>query len=226
MTLLSHADYERIAANLSYPTEAFIGGTFAPALSGETMPTVNPATGKEIARVASCGREDVDKAVAAARKAFESGAWSRMHPSERKKILMRFIGLIEKHQVELAVLESLDSGKPVRECLLTDLPETIECLEWHAECADKQYGGISPSGDGRLGRPRPCRRQQRHPQARQRHLALHPEARGVRRRSGHPRRRVQRDHGPRLLRGRSARAAPRRGRGVLHRLHRSGPPLP
>ena len=151
MTVLSHADYERIAANLSYPTEAFIGGTFAPALSGETMPTVNPATGKEIARVASCGREDVDKAVAAARKAFESGAWSRMHPSERKKILMRFIGLIEKHQVELAVLESLDSGKPVRECLLTDLPETIECLEWHAECADKQYGGISPSGDGRLG---------------------------------------------------------------------------
>ena len=99
MTLLSHADYERIAANLSYPTEAFIGGTFAPALSGETMPTVNPATGKEIARVASCGREDVDKAVAAARKAFESGAWSRMHPSERKKIIMRFIGLIEKHQV-------------------------------------------------------------------------------------------------------------------------------
>ena len=92
MTLLSHADYERIAANLSYPTEAFIGGAFAPALSGETMPTVNPATGKEIARVASCGREDVDKAVAAARKAFESGAWSRMHPSERKKILMRFIG--------------------------------------------------------------------------------------------------------------------------------------
>ena len=91
MTLLSHADYERIAANLSYPTEAFIGGTFAPALSGETMPTVNPATGKEIALVASCGREDVDKAVAAARKAFESGAWSRMHPSERKKILMRFI---------------------------------------------------------------------------------------------------------------------------------------
>lgn len=55
MTLLSHADYERIAANLSYPTEAFIGGTFAPALSGETMPTVNPATGKKIARVASCG---------------------------------------------------------------------------------------------------------------------------------------------------------------------------
>ena len=93
---------------------------------------------------------DADE-VAAARKAFESGAWSRMHPSERKKILMRFIGLIEKHQVELAVLESLDSGKPVRECLLTDLPETIECLEWHAECADKQYGGISPSGDGRLG---------------------------------------------------------------------------
>ena len=98
MTLLSHADYERIAANLSYPTEAFIGGTFAPALSGETMPTVNPATGKEIARVASCGREDVDKAVAAARKAFESGVWSRMHPSERKKILMRFIGLIEKNR--------------------------------------------------------------------------------------------------------------------------------
>lgn len=106
MTLLSHATTNGLREP-ALPDRAFIGGTFAPALSGETMPTVNPATGKEIALVASCGREDVDKAVAAARKAFESGAWSRMHPSERKKILMRFIGLIEKHQVELAVLESL-----------------------------------------------------------------------------------------------------------------------
>ena len=158
MTLLSHADYERIAANLSYPTEAFIGGTFAPALSGETMPTVNPATGKEIARVASCGREDVDKAVAAARKAFESGAWSRMHPSERKKILMRFIGLIERHQVELAVLESLDSGKPVRECRLPDLRETLGCLEWTADWAEQPKGGIPPPGAAPAGCGNRCNR--------------------------------------------------------------------
>ena len=140
-----------MAKGLPFPTQAYIDGKFVPALSGKTMESINPATGNKIADIASCGKEDVDAAVAAARKAFESGVWSKMHPSERKKIFLKFVGLMEKHMTELAVLETLDSGKPIRECLLTDLPETIECLEWHAELADKQFGSISPSGDGRLG---------------------------------------------------------------------------
>ena len=119
--------------------------------SGKTFVTGNPATGKELAHIASCGKEDVDRAVAVARKTFESGVWSKMHPTERKKIFLRLCSLMEKHMVELAVLESLDSGKPIRENLCTDLPETIECLEWHAEYTDKQYGSISPSGDLKRG---------------------------------------------------------------------------
>lgn len=136
---------------MKLPDRAFIAGDFCQAASGKTFTALNPATGKPLAEVPSCGAEDVNRAVAAARKAFFKGSWSRMHPSERKKILLRFIGLMEKHSVELAVLESIDSGKPIRECLLTDIPETIECLEWHAELADKQFGRVSPSGENRIG---------------------------------------------------------------------------
>ncbi len=143
---LTCQEYEALAAELTYPTQAFINGRFVPAASGKTFATVNPATGRELARVASCGQEDVDRAVAAARRAFESGVWSKMHPSERKKTVLKLAALMDEHLVELSVLESLDSGKPIRENLCTDLPETIECLAWHAEYADKQYGSLSPSG--------------------------------------------------------------------------------
>lgn len=144
-------EYHAIAQKLRYPVLNYIAGKFVPAVSGKTMSTVNPATGEKLADIPASAREDVDIAVKAARKAFESGVWSKMHPSERKKIFLRFVKLIEENMVELAVLESIDSGKPVRECLVTDLPETIECLEWHAELADKGYGSISPSGNGALG---------------------------------------------------------------------------
>lgn len=148
---LSCAEYEKMASSLSFPKQAFINGTFVDALSGKTMETTNPATGASIAHIASCGKEDVDLAVKAARAAFEKGVWSKMHPTERKKIFLKFIALIEKNKVELAVLESIDSGKPVSECLVTDLPETIDCLEWHAELADKGYGCLSPSGNNAVG---------------------------------------------------------------------------
>lgn len=143
--------YEKMARELKYPVLNYIGGKFVPAMSGKTMVTTNPATGEKLADIPACGAEDVDAAVKAARKAFESGVWSKMHPSERKKIFLRFVKLMEEHMVELAVLESIDSGKPVSECLVTDLPESIECLEWHAELADKSYGNISPSGSNALG---------------------------------------------------------------------------
>ena len=148
---LSCQEYENLASKLRFPVQAFINGVFAPAASGETFVTTNPATGQELARVASCGVEDVNVAVRAARRAFDSGVWSRMHPSERKRICLRLVELMEEHLLDLALLESLDSGKPIRENLCTDLPETIECLAWHAEYADKQYGSLSPSGDLRRG---------------------------------------------------------------------------
>jgi gamma-glutamyl-gamma-aminobutyraldehyde dehydrogenase len=143
--------YEKMAKGMLLPSRIFVNGRFETAKSGKTMDTVNPATGKFLCSIPYCGQKDVDLAVVAARKTFESGVWSRMHPGERKKIFLRFVELMRKNMVELAVLESIDSGKPIRECLLTDLPETLECLEWHAELADKEYGSTSPSGDGHLG---------------------------------------------------------------------------
>lgn len=82
---LTCQEYENLASQLHYPTLAFIDGKFVPAASGKTFVTGNPATGKELAHIASCGKEDVDRAVAVARKTFESGVWSKMHPTERKK---------------------------------------------------------------------------------------------------------------------------------------------
>ncbi len=149
--LLTCAEYEDLASKINFPTQAFIGGEFVDAISGKKMATINPATGKEIAQIASCDIDDVNLAVKTAKEAFESGVWSKMHPAERKKILLKFASLIEENITELAVLESIDSGKPVGECTNVDLPETVHCLEWHAAYAEASYGSTSPSGAGALG---------------------------------------------------------------------------
>lgn len=145
------AQCESIAATLTFPTKAFIGGEFVSSLSGETITTVNPATAKIIADYACCGKEDVDFAVSIARRTFDSGVWSRMHPAERKKVLFKFADIIERESLALSVLETIDSGKPVGSCISGDLPETLVALRWHAECIDKRYGSTSPSGHGALG---------------------------------------------------------------------------
>lgn len=149
--LLTREEYEAVAAGIHFPTNAFIDGGFHPAVDGKTFASVNPATGEELAQIASCTAADVDVAVVCARTAFEQGRWSRMHPSQRKEIMIRFVKLIKRHQIEMAVLESLESGKPIRDCVLIDLPETMHCLLWHAELSDKLYGSTSPSGDDALG---------------------------------------------------------------------------
>ena len=126
--LLTTEEYEAIAAQLTPPTQAFINGGFRSAISGKTFDTVNPATGTVLAKVAACGSEDVDLAVAKARDAFEDGRWSRLHPSERKEILIRLAKLIKRNARELAVMESVDSGKTIFDCETVDVPETIDCL--------------------------------------------------------------------------------------------------
>ena len=149
--LLTRDEYGAIAGELSLPVNAFIHGRFTPAHSGGTFETINPATGEVLAEVASCDAEDVDRAVVKAREAFERGAWSKMHPAERKHVLIRLVKLLKRNRYELAVMESLESGKAIRDCALIDLPETWNCLEWHAEATDKIYGQVSPSGDDALG---------------------------------------------------------------------------
>ncbi|UWR78365.1 aldehyde dehydrogenase (plasmid) [Phaeobacter inhibens] len=150
MDLLTQDEYRAIAANLSLPTSAFIDGTFRPAASGQTFTTVNPATGEALAEIAACGAEDVDFAVAKARESFEDGRWSRLHPSERKDVLIRFCKLLTRNARELAVMESLDSGKTIYDCETVDLPETIHCLKWHAEAIDKIYDQVAPASDNHI----------------------------------------------------------------------------
>lgn len=148
--LLTRDEYESIARDLVLPTNAFIDGSFRPANSGKTFETVNPATGAKLADVAACDAEDVDFAVGKARDAFEDGRWSRLHPSERKEILIRLCKLLTRNARELAVMESLDSGKTIYDCANVDVPETIHCIKWHAELIDKIYDQVAPASDNHM----------------------------------------------------------------------------
>lgn len=148
--LLTTEEYKAIAAGLKLPTAAFIDGSFRPALSGKTFESLNPATGEKLADIAACGAADVDFAVARARDAFEDGRWSRLHPAERKNILIRLAKLMERNARELAVMESLDSGKTIYDCETVDVPETIHCIRWHAELIDKIYDQVSPASDNHI----------------------------------------------------------------------------
>lgn len=150
MTLLTKDEYHAIAKGLTPPTQAFIDGSFRPAISGATFETVNPATGAVLAKVAACDAADVDLAVQKARDAFEDGRWSRQHPRDRKEVLIRLAKLIRRNARELSVLESLDSGKTIYDCEQVDLPETINCLIWHAELIDKIYDQVSPASDNHI----------------------------------------------------------------------------
>jgi len=148
--LLTTEEYKAIAAELSLPTQAFIDGSFRPAQSGKTFDSVNPATGDVLAKIAACDATDVDFAVEKARDAFEDGRWSRLHPSERKEALIKLAKLMKRNARELAVMESLDSGKTIYDCETVDIPETIHCLLWHAELIDKIYDQVAPSSDDHI----------------------------------------------------------------------------
>jgi len=145
--MLSKQDYQAIAAGLNLPANAFINGHFTAAQNGGTFATINPATGEHLANVAACDEADVDEAVQKAREAFESGVWSKMDPTERKQVMIKFVKLLRRHSHELAVLEALDSGKPIRDCESIDMEESIACIQWHAEAIDKIYDQVAPAGD-------------------------------------------------------------------------------
>lgn len=145
--LLTRDEYESLASAIALPSSAVIDGRARPSLGGATFETINPATGKLLNRIAACTKADVDLAVGKARETFEAGAWSRRHPTERKKAMIELTKLIRRNQHELAVLESLESGKPIFDIETIDIPEALNCLEWYAETADKIYDQVAPSGD-------------------------------------------------------------------------------
>jgi 4-guanidinobutyraldehyde dehydrogenase / NAD-dependent aldehyde dehydrogenase len=131
---------------LSIRSQAFVDGAYVDAASGEAFDCVNPATGRTIASVAACDADDVDRAVRGARAAFESGVWSRLAPKRRKRVLVRLAELIREHRDELALLETLDMGKPIRDSRAVDVPLAAECIAYYGEAIDKVYDEVAPTG--------------------------------------------------------------------------------
>ncbi len=126
------------------PTQLLIGGEWQASASGKTFETINPATEEVIARVAEADAPDVDRAVAAARRAFDDGPWTRMSATERGRLMYKLADLIEANRKELAALETLDNGKPLGDSLKADLPLTILCYRYYAGWADKIHGKTIP----------------------------------------------------------------------------------
>ena len=147
--LLTHAEYTAIADALDPPRSPFIDGKYQRG-SGPMMATTNPATGAEITQVSTATAKDVDLAVVKAREAFDRGHWSKLDPEARKDVLIRLCKLLTRNRRELAVMESVESGKPILDCETIDLPETIHCIKWHAEAIDKIYDQTAPTGDGAI----------------------------------------------------------------------------
>jgi acyl-CoA reductase-like NAD-dependent aldehyde dehydrogenase len=145
------ADWQTRAAALDIRGQAFVDGRYLDAVSGETFACINPANGTTLTTVAACDAADADAAVAAARRVFEAGHWSRMAPRARKAIMIRFGDLIEEHLEELALLETLDMGKPIGDSTTIDVPGAARCMRHYGEAIDKIYDEIAPTPDNALG---------------------------------------------------------------------------
>lgn len=139
------AELKKKSQAIEFITKAYIDGKFVDALSGKTFETINPATGKVLANIAECDKEDVDVAVAAAKRTFEEGVWSKLAPKERKYAMLKLADLVEENAEELGIIESMDNGKPVADAIHADLPDAIETLRWSAEAIDKVYDLTSPT---------------------------------------------------------------------------------
>ncbi|MBM2854388.1 MAG: aldehyde dehydrogenase PuuC [Steroidobacteraceae bacterium] len=129
-------------------TRLFIDGRFVDAAKGGRFTTINPANGEPLAEMSAGTAEDIDRAVAAARRAFKAGLWSRIAPRQRMEILYRFAALVDQHAESLAVLETLDMGKPIADVIGGDLPAVVETIRFMAECIDKVDGAVTSTESG------------------------------------------------------------------------------
>jgi len=146
----THDDWRDRAAGLSIRGQAFINGKFVDAASGKTFDCINPATGDVLVQVAEGDTEDINRAVAAGRAAFEDGRWSRLAPGDRKTVLLRVAELIRANLEEMALLDSLDMGKLVTDAVTVDAPGSAHFFQWYAEAIDKVYDEVAPTGPGDL----------------------------------------------------------------------------
>lgn len=144
MTQLSGVLKEKVERFLNGQKKLFINGEFVESTSQKTFDTYNPATGEVLATVFEAGPEDIDRAVRAARKAFDEGPWSKMSASERSRLMYKLADLMEANSAELAQLETLDNGKPIRETTNADIPLAVEHMRYYAGWSTKIVGQTIP----------------------------------------------------------------------------------
>lgn len=125
---------------------AFIDGLDTPSASGKTLPVYSPINDQNLTSIAACDANDVDKAVTAARRAFDDQRWAGQSPSQRKTVLLRLATLIEEHAEELAILETRDVGMHYMIADKKCVPDAVRCFRWYAEALDKIYDEIAPTG--------------------------------------------------------------------------------
>jgi acyl-CoA reductase-like NAD-dependent aldehyde dehydrogenase len=150
LTTRSRADWEAQARTLRPDGRAIIDGRRRTALSGKTFDALSPVDGRILGAVSRCEAADANLAVIAARKAFEQGSWRHLEPQQRKRVLLRLSELIRADLSQLALLETLDVGKPIRDSLTSDVPSAADCIAYYAEFSDKLYDEIAPTGPNDL----------------------------------------------------------------------------
>ena len=151
MTTLTRADWEQRAQELKIEGRAYINGEYTDAVSNETFECLSPVDGRLLGKIASCDSADAQRAVDNARQTFESGVWSRLAPAKRKATMIRFAGLLKQNAEELALLETLDMGKPISDSLGIDVPGAAGALSWSGEAIDKIYDEVAATPHNQLG---------------------------------------------------------------------------
>lgn len=144
MSSLTMQVSKKLESFLQGTKKLYINGEFVASASNKTFETPNPATGETLATLYEAGPEDVDKAVKAAREAFDRGEWRTMNPAERSRLMYKLADLMEEHKTELAQLETLDNGKPISETTAGDIPLSIEHMRYYAGWATKITGQTIP----------------------------------------------------------------------------------
>jgi len=139
---MTKENYKSIANKLKFEGRAYINGKYVDAIDGAKFENINPATGETLCSVAKCNHKDVDLAVKVSRKAFESGVWSRSTPEHRKEVLLKFAELLRKHGNENSVLECVDTGKLIADCINEVANDAPMHFQWYGELIDKVFGKV------------------------------------------------------------------------------------
>ncbi len=151
MQPLTLSDWESKAAQLKIEGRAFVNGAYVSAAADTVFECISPVDGRFLANVASCDAADADHAVKVARATFDAGVWSRSSPVSRKQAMLRFADLLDQNAEELALLETLDMGKPISDALNVDVPCASDAIRWSGEAIDKIYDEVAATPHDQLG---------------------------------------------------------------------------